>query len=354
MVLWIALVGLIGEIHLSNIRALTDVGDNAEAYFSFKGDRVVFQSTREPFACDQIFLMENIDDHPSVRLLSTGKGRTTCSYFLPGDSLVLYASTHETMGDTCPPGGGYDPELKAYVWPLYNYDLYVTNIHTGEARAFWKSPGYDAEATVAPDGRVVFTSTYEGDMEIYILEPPYTAPPRRMTHTPGYDGGAFFTQDGRYLVYRGWHPTDSAQLAEYRNLLKRGLMKGVPLQIFVYDLERDTFWQVTDNQAVNFAPFPFPNRKRIIFSSNYQTGRAFHLWAVDFDGKNLERITFEGTFNAFPMFSPDGKMLIWASNRGNRNPHLANILIATWKDKDDKENKEDIHGGSFDDDNTHR
>ncbi len=340
MIGWMMVFLQIGEVHLSHIRALTQVGDNAEAYFSFSGDRVVFQSVREPFACDQIFLIEDLEN-PSPRLISTGRGRTTCSYFLPGDSLVIYASTHETHGDTCLPGGRYDPELQAYVWPLYDYDLYVTHIRTGETRLFWRSPGYDAEATVGPDGRVVFTSTFEGDMEIYILDPPYTGPPRRITHTPGYDGGAFFTRDGRYLVYRGWHPRDSAQMAEYRELLDRGLMKGVPLQIFVYDLERDTFWQVTDNGAVNFAPFPFPDRPRIIFASNYQTGRAFHLWAVDFDGKNLERITYEGTFNSFPMFSPDGRYLIWASNRGSKDPRLANILIATWV------NKEEIHGGRF-------
>lgn len=339
---WIlALAMQVGEVHLAHIRALTHEGDNAEAYFSFDGTRLTFQSVRGEFACDQIFLIEDLQN-PAPRLISTGKGRTTCSFFLPGDSLVIYSSTHEKHGPDCLPGGRFDPELKTYVWPLYDYDIYVTNIRTGETRVFFASPGYDAEATVAPDGRVVFTSTFEGDMELYVLDPPYTGKPRRITHTPGYDGGAFFTPDGRYLVYRGWHPTDSAELAEYRDLLNKGLMKGVPLQIFVYDLEQDTFWQVTRNPAVNFAPFPFPDRKRIIFASNYQSGRAFHLWAVDFDGSNLERITFEGTFNSFPMFSPDGRFLVWASNRGSKNPHLANIFIAEWK------NKEELHGSGSD------
>jgi len=327
------------EPHLANLQRLTTQGDNAEAYFSWDGTRLVYQSMREGFTGDQIFVLDLKTG--KEQLVSTGKGRTTCSFFLPGDSLVLFASTHETLGDQKLPGGHYDPNLHAYVWPLYNYDLYIRNLRTGELKKLFGSPGYDAEATVARDGRIVFTSTFEGDMELYILDPPYTQPPRRITHQVGYDGGAFFTPDGRYLVYRGWHPTDSAEIAEYRALLQKGLMKGVPLQLFVYDLVRDTFWQVTHNDAVNFAPYPFPHQKRMIFASSLgdPTMRTFHLWAVDFDGSHLEQITFQGTFNSFPMFSPDGTKLVWASNRFNPNRHLSDIVLADWKETTEGEVK---------------
>ena len=327
------------EVHLTHLQRLTTRGDNAEAYFSWDGTRLTYQSMREGFAGDQIFVLDLKTGEE--RMISTGKGRTTCSYFLPGDSLVLFSSTHETLGDQKLQGGHYDPELHAYVWPLYNYDIYVRNLRTGELKKLFGSPGYDAEATVGKDGRIVFTSTFEGDMELYILDPPYNRPPRRVTHQVGYDGGAFFTDDGRYLVYRGWHPTDSAEIAEYRSLLKKGLMKGVPLQLFVYDLVQDTFWQVTHNQAVNFAPYPFHNEKRIIFSSSLGDPRmrTFHLWVVNFDGTGLQRVTSAGTFNAFPMFSPDGKKLVWASNRFNPDRHLSDIVLADWKETTEGEVK---------------
>src|SRR5919197_5243017 len=80
------------ERHLRNIRQLTFGGENAEAYFSSDGTRLIFQSTRDGYPCDQIYTMKI--DGSDVRRVSTGKGRTTCGYFYPGGSEILFASTH--------------------------------------------------------------------------------------------------------------------------------------------------------------------------------------------------------------------------------------------------------------------
>ena len=78
-----------GEKHLMNIRMLTSAGENAEAYLSFSNQKLIYQSTVGDIKCDQIFIM-NIDGSDN-KIVSTGFGRTTCSYFLPGDSTILYA-----------------------------------------------------------------------------------------------------------------------------------------------------------------------------------------------------------------------------------------------------------------------
>src|SRR3984893_13219781 len=88
------------ETHLKNVRQLTFGGQNAEAYFSADGKKLIFQSTRDNLQCDQMFTMDI--DGSDVRMVSNGKGRTTCGYFFPEGKTILYSSTY--LADAqCPP-----------------------------------------------------------------------------------------------------------------------------------------------------------------------------------------------------------------------------------------------------------
>src|SRR5687767_1425391 len=216
------------EKHLGSIRQLTFGGENAEAYFSFDGKKLIFQSTRPPYQCDQIFTM-NLDG-ANVKLVSTGTGRTTCGYFLPGDQRILFSSTHQG-GNDCPPR----PDMRrGYVWALYkDFDLYTAGADGSGLKALTRTPGYDAEATISPDGkRIVFTSVRDGDLEIYSMKID-GSDVRRLTHEKGYDGGAFYSPDSRWIVYRAHHPKDPATLARYEKLLGDGLIEPRSLELFV-------------------------------------------------------------------------------------------------------------------------
>lgn len=315
-----------GEKHFKNMRMLTNGGENAEAYFSYDGTKLVYQSTFG-HSCDQIFIM-NIDGSDK-RLVSSGKGRTTCSYFLPDDKQILYASTF--MGnDKCP----LPPDFsKGYVWALYNdYDIYKSNVDGSNISVLTSSPGYDAEATVSPKGdKIIFTSTRDGDIELYSMDL-VGANVTRLTFETGYDGGAYYSYDGTKIVYRASHPNTETELNEYTSLLKQGLIRPNALEIFVMDADGSNKKQITNNGAANFGPYFFPDGKRIIFCSNLADpkGRNFDLWAVNIDGTGLEQITFNETFDGFPMFSMDGKKFVFCSNRFNAKQGETNIFICDW------------------------
>ncbi len=316
------------ERHLGGLRQLTFGGQNAEAYFDWTGERLVFQSTRPPFGCDQIFTMRADGSQP--RLVSTGKGRTTCAYFFPDGSRLLYASTHHAGAD-CPP----PPDRSGgYVWPLYDYDLYTCAPDGGDLRRIVAHPGYDAEGAVAADGRrIVFTSLREGDLDLYLCDPD-GGHVRRLTDRPGYDGGPFFSWDGRQIVWRAYYPPDAAALAEYRALLARGLVRPLHAELFVMDADGSGVRQVTANGAANWAPFLHPDGERIVFASNlHDPGRFdFALYLCRRDGRGLERLTYGESFVAFPMFSRDGGRLVFCGNRGAAAPREYNVFLADWVD----------------------
>jgi Tol biopolymer transport system component len=315
------------ESRLRNIRQLTFGGENAEAYLSFSGDRLIYQATTDSFACDQIFTMDLYGKN--VSLMSTGRGRTTCSYFLPGDSAYIYASTHG-KGPECPPKPDFS---KGYVWPIYpEYDIYVTPSGGGEPRLLAGSAGYDAEATVSPVGdRIVFTSSRDGDLDLYSMSLDGSGIVR-LTNDIGYDGGAFYSADGKKIVYRAHHPSDSAGKADFQNLLKNGLVRPSVMELFVMDADGTEKTRITEFGAASFAPYFHPDGRRIIFSSNMKDPkkRNFDLFLINADGTGLEQVTFNDTFDGFPVFTADGKRLIFASNRNAGRPGETNIFIADW------------------------
>ncbi len=316
-----------GETHLRNIRMLTHGGENAEAYLSFDEKRLIFQSTSGGFACDQIFSMRL--DGTDRRLVSTGKGRTTCSYFLPGDSIVIYASTHAASPD-CPPP---PDRSKGYVWQLYNeFELYFAKTDGSLIRRLTNNSKYDAEATVSPQGdKIVFTSMRDGDPEIYVMNSD-GSDQQRLTFEKGYDGGAFFSPDGKQLVFRASRPKTAKELDDYDELVRLGYVRPTALEIYVMDADGKNMRQVTHLSKASFAPYFHPDGKRIIFSSNINSkdGRNFDLYVVNSDSSGLEQITFNDTFDGFPMFTRDGKQLVFASNRHSAKPGETNIFIADW------------------------
>ena len=301
----VSVTPLPGETHLRNIRQLTFGGENAEAYFSFDGKRLIFQSTRQGVDCDQIFTMAV--DGSQQRRVSNGQGRTTCSYFSPAGDSIVYASTY-LGGTACPAKPDFS---RGYVWPIYHsYDIFRARPDGSGIERLTDTPGYDAEATVGPDGRIIFTSVRDGDMELYVMDADGKNV-KRITNRPGPDGGAFFSKDGKMIVWRGKTLTDPKELDEYRALLKEGLWRPSDLEIMVANADGTNIRTVTALPGASFAPYFTPDSKKIIFSSNHldPRGRNFDLFLVNVDGSGIERVTTNESFDGFPMFSPDGRSI---------------------------------------------
>lgn len=318
-----------GERHLKNIKQLTFGGENAEAYFSPDGKQLIFQSKRDGRACDQIYSM-NIDGS-NVKMVSNGDGRTTCAFFLKGGKNVIYASTHASSKE-CPPNPDFS---KGYVWPIYpEYDLYTSTADGKKIKPIAKAPGYDAEATVSPDGKkIVFTSQRDGDLELYSMDA-NGKNIKRLTHELGYDGGAFFSPDSKQIVYRASQPKTDDEIKRYKDLLAQHLIVPTTFEIWVMNADGKNKRQVTKLDAASFAPYFTPDGKRIIFCTNYfatdPRKRNFDLAVISVDGTGLQRVTFNETFDGFPMFSPDGKKLVFASNRNAAKEGDTNVFIADW------------------------
>lgn len=317
------------EIHLADLKQLTFGGENAEGYWSPDGKELIFQSAHPPYACDQIFRV-SVDGSRPPQLVSTGKGRTTCSYFsYPKPDRILYASTHEG-GAECPP---VPDRSLGYVWPLYStYEIYTAKPDGSDLVRLTSNQAYDAEATVCPvDGSILFTSTRDGDIELYRMDADGSNV-RRLTESPGYDGGAFFSADCKQIIWRSSRPKPGTELEDYQRLLAQNLVRPSKLELWVAEADGTHARQVTYLGAASFAPFLFPSGKRILFSSNYgdPKGREFDIWAINVDGTGLERITYSADFDGFPMFSPDGKWLAFASNRGGKARGETNLFVARW------------------------
>lgn len=316
------------EPRLTNLRRLTNAGQNAEAYFNAAGDRLIFQATIPGVTeCDQQFVMDL--DGQNLEMVSTGAGRTTCGYFHEGGERIVYSSTHH-LADTCPAAPDFS---MGYVWALYDYDIYTASADGGDLTRVFRSPAYDAEATLAPGGEtIVFTSARDGDLDIYSMRTD-GSDVRKLTDELGYDGGPFFNRDGTKIVYRAHHPTDSAAIDDYQRLLSDGLIRPTTLDVWVMDADGSNKTRLTNNSAANFGPFFHPSGDRVIFSSNMHDprGRDFDLYLIGTDGTGLERVTTHPDFDGFPMFNPaDPRSFVFASNRGGNVEGETNVYLADW------------------------
>lgn len=326
------------EKHFKNIRQLTWGGDNAEAYWSFNDSMLVFQATNKEWGanCDQIYYTKRTVDNlgkVKPKMISTGKGRTTCAYFLPGDTTIVYASTH-LSGDDCPPVPEKREDGK-YVWPVYkSFDIFVADLNGNIINQLTTNPGYDAEATVSPLGdKIVFTSMRTGDLELFTMNLDGTDV-TQLTFELGYDGGAFFSHDGTKLVFRSSRPKSEEEIKEYKNLLAEGLVTPTNMEIYICNVEGSDLKKITNLGGANWSPFFHPSDQKIIFSSNHasEKGFPFNLYMINIDGSALEKISYDGVFDAFPVFSYDGIHLIFSSNRNNNGTHDTNLFMAEWVD----------------------
>jgi TolB protein len=323
------------EKHFAHLTQLTTGGDNAEAYFGFDNEHITFQRTNpaEGLLCDQIFYgtLPHTGQSFTYKMVSTGKGRTTCAYLMPDRRHFLYASTHKTV-DTCPPVPD-KKKLKKYVWPIYDsYDIFVASLDGKIEQQLTNSPGYDAEATISPNGdKIVFTSMRNGDLDIYTMNIDGTDV-RQITNTLGYDGGACFSPDGKQIVWRASRPQTDDEVREYKDLLAQGLVMPTHMELFIANADGTNVRQITHLGKANWAPAFTPDGKRIVFSSDYEyeKGFPFNLYLINTDGTGLERISHDGSFDAFPMFSPDGKKFIFSSNRNNGGGHDTNVFVCDW------------------------
>ncbi|MEO6443989.1 MAG: hypothetical protein ABIZ91_17950, partial [Gemmatimonadaceae bacterium] len=293
---------------------------------------LTFQSTREGRTCDQQYVVRV--DGTGLTRVSNGLGKTTCGWFLPDGKRLFFASSH-AHDSLCPPRP--DPSA-GYVWGLDRFDIYTVDRDGSDLKRLTNYDVYTAEGVLSPDGKkIVFTSLKDGDLEIYTMNVD-GSDVRRLTHTPGYDGGPWWSPDGTKIVYRAHHPADSTQLAEYRALLARNMIRPSRVELFVMNADGSDQRQVTALGGANFGPSWSPDGRKIIFSSNHVAPRSgnFDLYLVDANATRaaqgqVEQVTFSPVFDGFPMFSPDGTKLVWASNRHDDKPNETNLFIADWK-----------------------
>ena len=322
------------EKHLTNIIQLTFDGDNGEAYFSPDGNKLIFQSNRSGYNCDKIWIMNT--DGSDKHMVSPDHGAHTCSFFFPDNQRIIFSSTSHLPGD-CPPKPNL-PQVAGHVWPLYPYDIFIGKSDGSNMDRITDNPGYDAEPIISTDGeKVVFGSQRDGDFDIYIMDSDGLNV-RRLTDRVGYDGGPWFSPDGNSIVWRAWYPETDEEKALWHDCMGNNYIVPVPLDLWVMDTDGSNKRKILHNKATNFAPSWHPDGKRIIFSSNMDDwrddiqrfGHNFELYLIDADGSGLERLTYNTVFDGFPMFSPDGKKLAFASNRNPQKPRATDIFIADW------------------------
>jgi TolB protein len=320
--------------HMKNVTQITFEGDNGEAYFSPDGRRLIYQSNRGGKACDKIWIM-NIDG-TDKRRVSPAQGANTCSFFFPDDRKIIFSSTSHLAGD-CPPRPP-PPAGTHYFWPLFPYDIFIANADGSGLKKITDNPRYDAEPIISVDGkRIVFGSQRDGDFDIYIMNAD-GSDVNRLTDRVGYDGGPWFSPDGEKIVWRTWYPATEKEMALWRDCMENNYIVPVPLDIWVMDADGSNKVRLTHNGAVNWSPSWHPDGNRIIFASNLDDwhediqkfGHNFELYLMNSNGSGIERITFNNVFDSFPMFSPDGKKLVWASNRNPEKPRATDIFIADW------------------------
>jgi TolB protein len=315
--------------HLENLKQLTSGGNqNAEAYWSPDGKRLIFQSTRDGHECDQIFIMNA--DGSDQHMVSTGKGVTTCGYFLGDNKHIVYASTHEA-GDACPPR---PDRSKGYVWAVYpSFDIFLATDAGKILKKLTSAAGYDAEATVNwKTHKILYTSLASGDLDLWTMNEDGNGK-KRITTEEGYDGGAVFSHDGRKMVWRAHRPDTPEKLARSRELLHDNLTEPMKMELFVADGDGKNQKRITNFGCASFAPAFTPDDKKILFASNKHKcdGRDFELYLVNLDGSGLEQVTDFGGFTSFPEFSPDGKKLVFASSYKGTGRYEFNIFTAEWR-----------------------
>ncbi|MCH7870389.1 MAG: PD40 domain-containing protein [Planctomycetes bacterium] len=298
--------GVAPEKSLSNITQLTsqEMGlfNAGEAYFSPDMKTIIFQATPMGASDYQIYTMDLASR--KIKRVSTGKGACTCGFFRPDGKKIIFASSHLRPADDPAKEKG---DSQGYQWFFDEHmDIFEADLDGSNLRRLTSTHGYDAEGAYSPDGRrIVFTSKRDGDFEIYVMNADGSRP-RRITHGKGYDGGPFFSPDGLSILYRGDRRND-------------GKMN---LQLRIVGADGTSDRAITDNPIFNWCPYWHPSGKSFIFTQvdheAWSRGKRpnYDLFMMTVAGKHQTRITSASAFDGLPVFSPDGKKLMWTSKRG--------------------------------------
>lgn len=321
---------------LSRVRRLTIEGKRAgEGYWSPDGKRLVFQSEREPGnPFYQIYVLDMASG--DTKRISPGIGKTTCAFFRPNSSEILFGSTHLD-----PKSQQYQKEeldfrasgqQRRYAWDYdASFDIFAYDEKTGAMKRLTTANGYDAEAGYSADGQwIAFSSMRDAynrtlspaEQKQLALDPSYFAEvyvmkadgseQKRLTTEPGYDGGTFFTKDGR-IVWR--HFDEAGLIANVWTMKPDGTDKR----------------QITDFGAMSWAPYEHPSGEYFLFASNKLGFENFEVFMVDKAGaKEPVRITYTDGFDGLPVPSPDGTQLAWTSSRAGGAGSAGQIYLAQW------------------------
>ncbi len=320
--------------YMKNVTQLTFEGDNGEAYFSNDDRKLIYQSNQNGYSCDKIWTM-NIDG-TGKRMISPDHGAHTCSFFFPDGKKVVFASTSHLPED-CPERPDL-PKGVRYIWPLFPYDIFIADVDGSNMKRITDNPKYDAEPIISSDGKqIVYSSQKDSDFDVYIMNSDGTNV-RRLTERAGYDGGPWFSPDNKNIVWRAWYPETKKEYAQWKDCMEKDYIVPFPLDIWVMNVDGSNKRRLTDNKATNWAPSWHPDGKRIVFSSNMDNwrndikkyGHNFELYLVNKDGTGLKRLTYNNVFDSFPMFSHNGKKIVFASNRNPEKPRATDIFIADW------------------------
>ena len=318
------------DFYLENTRQLTFNGDNGEAYFSPDDKYFVFQSKRDGNLCDKIYTMTV--DGDDIKMIDENRGAFTCSYYSLDGKKIFFSSTMQDSINC--PEVYKDPNPRKYIWPLRNFDIY--SMSSNKIKNLTNSYGYDAEATVHPyEEKIIFTSKRNGDIDLYEMN--YEGLElKRITKDFGYDGGAFYSPDGERIVWRAWYPENDNERMMWANNLANNYIEAVPLNIYISKRDGSEKIKLTNNGATNWSPSWHPSGDYIVFSSNMDDwleahnsyGPNFELYLIEINTGKLSRLTYNKTFDSFPVFSNSGKKIVYSSNRDANNPRQTNIFIS--------------------------
>lgn len=294
---------------LQNIRQLTfsSMGFEkaGEAYFSPNGKNIIFQAVPKKEKHYQIYTMNIKEGIP--RMVSTGRGACTCAFFRPDGKKIIFASSHEDplLNDSLyePSVPGYKREGGQYAWDFTPYmNIYEAEPDGSHLMPLTTGPAYHAECAYSPDGsRIVFASNSDGTMNIYTMKAD-GSDIRQVTHTNYcYNGGCFFSPDGKKILFRA-----DREKPHY-------------LQIYVVNADGTNERQLTNNGAVNWAPYWHPKGQIIAFTTSLHGHKHYEVYALNIETGIHYRLTHNPSFDGLPVFSNDGKKLLWTSKRSPDN-----------------------------------
>ncbi|HBJ35491.1 MAG TPA: peptidase M28 [Planctomycetaceae bacterium] len=305
-----------------------------EGYFSGDGQRMVFQSERDPAnPFYQIFVMDF--ENGDIQQVSPGSGKTTCAWIHPDGAKVLFASTHHDPESSRLQQEELDlrasGQQRRYAWDYDpEFELYEHDLATGKNRRLTETRGYDAEASYSPDGKsVLFASNrqaYERQLSerektLFELDPASmidiykldlaSGEVIRLTDTLGYDGGPFFSPDGKRFCWR------------------RFSEDGATAEIYTMSVDGGEATRLTSLNAMSWAPFYHPSGEYLVFTTNLHGFANFELYLVRADGKGKPvRASFTEGFDGLPVFLPDGNQIAWTSTRASGG--RSQIFMGQW------------------------